>query len=131
MGADRKKAYGVGPVKEDLAMFPEGVKKRIGFDIGILQEGDMPEQSRAKQMRGFNPPVIELRASDGDSAYRCVVTVRLKHRVYILHAFKKKSTKDDETPQREIEIIAERLKWALRIDADFDLGEQTEHRRGA
>jgi len=48
---------------------------------------------------------------DGDT-YRSVYTVRIKDKVYVLHAFLKKSKKGIETPQKEMDVIKARLKRA-------------------
>jgi phage-related protein len=38
--------------------------------------------------------------------------VRVKNKIYALHAFQKKSTKGIQTPQKEIDVIKARLKRA-------------------
>jgi len=50
----------------------------------------------------------------GDT-FRAVYTVRLSDRVYVLHAFQKKSKRGIATPQAEIELIKRRLKLAEAI----------------
>ena len=47
--------------------------------------------------------------------FRAVYTVRLADRVYVLHAFQKKSKHGIATPQAEIELIKRRLKQAIAI----------------
>jgi phage-related protein len=46
--------------------------------------------------------------------YRAVYTVRFQGSVYVLHAFQKKSKKGIATPQKEIELIRQRLGAAER-----------------
>ena len=48
---------------------------------------------------------------DGDT-YRVMYTVKIGSKVYVLHAFQKKSKKGIETPKREIQIIKDRLRTA-------------------
>lgn len=48
------------------------------------------------------------------NAYRGIYTVRFEGRVYVLHAFQKKSKHGIATPKQEIELLRERLKWAER-----------------
>lgn len=128
MGADRRKAqFVVEAVRDDLMELPSPAIKVIGFEIGVLQDGDMPES--AKPMHGFDPAVIELRVDEKGDTFRCCVTVRLKHRIYILHVFKKKSTKGDETPQKEIRTIRRRLMSAIEQDAEYERQEQERRRR--
>jgi phage-related protein len=50
----------------------------------------------------------------GDT-YRAVYTVRFATRIYVLHAFQKKSKRGIATPKHELELIRERLKWAERL----------------
>ena len=50
----------------------------------------------------------------GDT-FRAVYTVRLADRLYVLHAFQKKSKHGIATPQAEIDLIKCRLKQAIAI----------------
>jgi phage-related protein len=44
-----------------------------------------------------------------------VYTVRLAERVFVLHAFQKKSRSGIATPKADIELIRQRLKQAVEI----------------
>jgi phage-related protein len=44
-----------------------------------------------------------------------VYTVRFERRVFVLHAFQKKSKTGIETPQHDIEVIKQRLREAESI----------------
>jgi phage-related protein len=48
-------------------------------------------------------------AFKGD-AFRVVYAVQFGEDLWVVHAFQKKSTQGIETPQREIELIKDRLK---------------------
>ncbi len=48
---------------------------------------------------------------DGDT-FRAVYTVRFAGRIYVLHAFQKKSKRGSETPKHHIDLITARLKLA-------------------
>ena len=50
----------------------------------------------------------------GDT-FRAVYTLRCAGRVYVLHAFQKKSKTGRETPRRDIELIKQRLREAELI----------------
>jgi phage-related protein len=52
---------------------------------------------------------------DGDT-YRAVYTVQLVRAVYVLHAFQKKSKTGSKLPQRDAELIKERLRMAEALD---------------
>ena len=67
-------------------------------------------------VRSTSPPNRSRGWADhrGDT-FRAVYTVRLADRVYVLHAFQKKSKHGIATPQTEIELIERRLKHAIAI----------------
>ena len=48
---------------------------------------------------------------DGDT-YRTVYTLTLSDAVYVLHAFQKKSKRGAATPQKDLNLIRQRLKQA-------------------
>lgn len=58
-------------------------------------------------------------ASGVDDTYRAVYTVRFHDAIYVLHAFQKKSKKGIATPQRELELIKQRL-----VAAELDYRER-------
>ena len=53
--------------------------------------------------------MLEIVAPHEGSTYRAVYTVQFRAAVYVLHAFQKKSKKGIATPQREIELVKQRL----------------------
>ncbi len=58
---------------------------------------------------------MEVAADHRGDTFRAVYTVRLQGRVYVLHAFQKKSRHGIATPQAEVELIKRRLKQAIAI----------------
>ena len=69
-------------------------------------------------MRGFRGAgVLELIENDAGGTYRAVYTVRYATAIYVLHVFQKKSKRGRETPQRDIDLIKERLKRAEELHA--------------
>lgn len=62
--------------------------------------------------------VCELRDDfDGDT-YRLMYVVKLKHAVYVLHAFMKKSKFGIGIPPRDANLIRKRFAEARTIDAE-------------
>ena len=59
--------------------------------------------------------MLELVEDHRGDTYRAVYTVRFATRIYVLHVFQKKSKRGIATPQKEIELIRARLKWAERL----------------
>lgn len=58
--------------------------------------------------------MLEIVAPYQTDTYRAVYTVRFQGAVYVLHAFQKKSKKGIATPQKDIELIRQRLAAAER-----------------
>ena len=59
--------------------------------------------------------VVEDYQSD---TYRAVYTVRFKRAIYVLHCFKKKSTRGAQTPKPDMELIRIRLKVAEQMEQE-------------
>jgi len=101
----------IGSAKADLRAFPEEVKDSIGFALYVAQQGG--KHPDAKPLRGFSGAgVLEIVEDHRGDTYRAVYTVRLAGRVYVLHAFQKKSKAGIQTPKAEINLIKSRLKRA-------------------
>lgn len=101
----------IGSARADLSAFPEEVKDAIGFALYVAQQGG--KHRRAKPLRGFGGAgILEIVVDDGGDTYRGVYTVRLAGRVYVLHAFQKKSKMGIRTPKAEMDLIRSRLKRA-------------------
>lgn len=63
---------------------------------------------------------MEVVSDHQHSTFRAVYTVRLAGRVYVLHAFQKKSKQGIATPKRELDVIAERLKRDVEIHEESE-----------
>ena len=98
-----------------LKEFPSGVRTKLGFGLYLAQIGKKHES--AKPLHGFGAPVWEVRAEDRSGTFRAVYVVHLRDAVYVLHAFQKKAKSGIATPQREIELIRQRLRLASKLDA--------------
>ena len=99
----------VGSSLEDLKEFPVAVQKKIGYALQIAQEGG--KHQTAKPLKGFSG-VMEIRSDYETDTYRAVYTTKIGDKIYVLHAFQKKSTSGIATPQKEIDLIKRRLKMA-------------------
>ncbi|MBV8755162.1 MAG: type II toxin-antitoxin system RelE/ParE family toxin [Hyphomicrobiales bacterium] len=99
-----------GRSKLDFMEFPRTAQREMGYALFLAQIGER-HPTMAKTLKGFSGrSVIEIRESYAGDAYRAVYTVRYTDAVYVLHAFQKKSKKGKETPKREIDLIAKRLR---------------------
>jgi phage-related protein len=76
------------------------------------KEKPIPRPSRLKGFGGRG--VLEIVTDYRGDTWRCVYTVRFRDAVYVLHAFQKKSKSGIATPNRELELIRQRLAEAER-----------------
>jgi len=105
--------------KKDLKTFPRPVQRDLGQALEIAQFGMTP--AHAKSLKGFKGAgVLELVEDHDGNTYRAVYTVRLAGRIYVLHAFQKKSKKGIATPKHVIDLIKARLKEAERVHAHLE-----------
>jgi len=103
----------VGSSRRDLKTFPRPVQRHVGQALYAAQCGD--EYPSVKALKGLGGrAVLEVVAPHEGDTFRAVYTVRFPGAVYVLHAFKKKSKKGASTPQREIELVKQRLAAAER-----------------
>jgi phage-related protein len=61
-------------------------------------------------MHGLGSGMFEIALPSKGNAFRVVYAVQLADEIWVLHAFQKKSTQGIKTPQREIDLIRDRLK---------------------
>lgn len=106
----------VGDSLRVLKSFPSAVQDEVGYALFLAQRGE--KHIAAKPMKGLGGGVLEVVADHRGDTFRAVYTVRLKDRVYVLHAFQKKSKHGIATPQTEIDMIKRRLTQAIAISDD-------------
>ena len=93
---------------KEFNSFPQAVQEQIKFALEVAAAGQMADT--AKPMKGFDSGVYEIALPHRGDAYRAVYAVKIGSDLWVVHAFQKKSTQGIKTPQREIEVIRERLK---------------------
>jgi phage-related protein len=96
-----------------LTNFPPGVRQKLGFALYQAQIGQKHES--AKMLRGFVEAVWQVRADGPGGTYRAVYLAQFGDAVYVLHAFQKTATSGIATPQRELDVIQQRLKLARKL----------------
>jgi phage-related protein len=118
-GLDRLKPPVLRPVvwmgnsKKSLREFPDGAQKLLGDELQLIQFGGMPKD--AKPFKGVGSGVLEIALRYASDAYRVVLAVQIGKRIYILHAFQKKSKKGIETPKRDVDLIKKRYAEAQEL----------------
>jgi phage-related protein len=113
-----KELVWVATSKQDLKEFPDEMQKEIGYALDRVQHGKKP--FIAKPLKGFGgASVLEIVTSFDGNAFRTVYTTKLGSRIYVLHAFQKKSKSGIKTPVAEIEKVRQRLKRAEEMHAEY------------
>jgi len=102
-----------GIVTERYTLLPQTVRTAVGHAIYAAQKGET--DPAAKPLKGFGGRgVLEIVTDHRGDTWRCVYTVRFRDAVYVLHAFQKKSKSGIATPNRELELVRQRLAEAER-----------------
>jgi phage-related protein len=103
----------MGNSKKNIQAFPEGAQKIIGDELQLIQFGGIPRN--AKPFKGIGSGVIEIAVRFIGDAYRTVAAVQLGDKIYVLHAFQKKSKKGVATPKHEVDLIKQRYIEAKEL----------------
>jgi len=93
---------------KEFETFPEAGRSICLAALTIAAEGGKADI--AKPMYGLGSGVFEIAAPFKGDAFRVVYAVQLADEMWVVHAFQKKSTHGIKTPQREIDLIKDRLK---------------------
>ncbi|SRR5258706_4870143 len=94
--------------RKEFEGFPEGAKSVCLAALTIAAEGGKADI--VKLMHDLGSGVYEIALPFRGDAFRVVYAVQLADEIWVVHAFQKKSTQGVKTPQREIDLIKERLK---------------------
>lgn len=85
--------------------YSDDVRTAIGVELRLLQKGERPVHARPLKTVGRG--VWELKISEAEGQFRVVYVVKRNDRIYVLHAFQKKT---QQTPQQDIELARARFK---------------------
>ena len=94
--------------RKDFERFPPEAQTRTMSAITMIAEGATPDI--AKPLTGLGSGVWELALRVRGDAFRVVYALQLGEDIWIVHVFQKKSKKGIATPQREIDLVRERIK---------------------
>jgi phage-related protein len=108
----------MGNSKENIRDFPKGAQKLLGDELQLIQFGGMPKD--AKPFKGVGSGVLEIALRYASDAYRVVLAVQIGRRIYVLHAFQKKSKKGIETPKRDVDLIRKRYAEARELAHGYE-----------
>jgi phage-related protein len=108
----------LGDSKRSIREFPDGAQKLLGDELQLIQFGGMPRD--AKPFKGVGSGVLEIALRHASEAYRVVVALQIGGRIYVLHAFQKKSKKGIEAPRRDAELIKRRYAEAQELAREYE-----------
>lgn len=89
---NEKPIYWVGTSLKDLLALPDEVKREAGYQLHRVQNGLNPENW--KPFKNIGAGVKEIRISDDGDAYRVMYVTKFLDKIYVLHSFQKKITKN-------------------------------------
>jgi phage-related protein len=98
----------ISAARKEFADFPERAQGICLSALTIAAEGGMADI--AKPMKGIGSGVFEIALRFRGDAFRTIYAVQIDDALWVIHAFKKKSTQDIKTPRHEIDLIKDRLK---------------------
>ncbi len=93
---------------KEFQTFPEGARSIFLTALTMAAEGG--KSDIAKPMHGMGSGVMEIALPFKSDAFRVIFAVQLGDEIWVVHAFRKKSTQGIKTPKREIDLIKDRLK---------------------
>ncbi len=100
----------LGDSLERLREFPADAKQDAGYQLGRVQEGFEP--LNWKPMTSIGASVREIRIRETSGAFRVIYVATISDRIYVLHAFRKKSQK---TAKKDLHLAKQRFADLRRI----------------
>lgn len=98
-----------------LREWPKPIQTDFGHSLGLMQDGLQPK-SDVRPMPSIGKGVAELKESDDSGWYRVIYLSRINNVIYVLHCFRKDTTK---TEKHDIETAEKRLSQVkARLDKE-------------
>ena len=107
MSKDIRPVGWVRSVRKAYEGFPRAVRDRVNTALTIAAEGGKADI--AKPLKGLGSGVMEIAVRHRTDAWRVVYVTEIAGRLWVLHAFQKKSKTGVRTPKGEIDLVRERL----------------------
>lgn len=80
-----------------------------GFQLGLVQEGQDPDDW--KPMTTIGAGVREIRIREASGAFRVIYIAKFESAIFVLHCFQKKTQK---TSREDIALATQRLKDVMK-----------------
>ncbi|MGO9255244.1 MAG: type II toxin-antitoxin system RelE/ParE family toxin [Bryobacteraceae bacterium] len=103
----------VGRLARSDGAFP--ARRSTEARFWVVPGADRPEARKRKDVAWLCGTAWQVRADDRGGTYRAVYVAQLGEAIYLLHAFQKKATSGIATPQRELDLIRQRLQLARKL----------------
>ena len=103
----------IGAARKEFERFPRDAQDVVFDALTVAADGGMAHI--AKPMKGLGSGVFEVALKYRRNAYRTVYVLQIDERLWVVHAFQKKSTQGIKTPRHEIDLIKDRLKELRRL----------------
>lgn len=94
----------LGSSQEDIRRFPAAARRDAGFQLHFVQAGQEP--SDWKPVKTVGSGAVEIRIHK-EGEWRIIYVARFQSKVYVLHAFEKKTGK---TRQSDLSLARQRYK---------------------
>jgi phage-related protein len=101
----------MGDSDKVVRSFPKPVRQEIGFELFLVQQGDVPRDW--KLMRAIGAGVVEIRVHAG-SEYRVLYVAKFRSGIHVLHAFTKKTRK---TAASDLRLAEQRYRELVSEEA--------------
>lgn len=92
-----------------LRDFPDDARQDPGYQLDKVQRGEPPNNFKA--MPTIGKGVEEIRLWDESGTFRVIYTARIGRKVYVLHAFQKKT---QATAKKDIDLAKKRYAELIR-----------------
>jgi phage-related protein len=106
-----KEVRWLGDARAVAGSFPRGARLKLGRELTRVQLGTDPKHGKSLPQVGRG--VQEIRIADNKEAYRVIYVASIGTKVYVLHAFHKKSKQGSETPKTEMELANRRYRMLV------------------
>jgi phage-related protein len=104
-----KEVRWLGDARAVAADFPRGARLKLGRELTRVQLGADPKHGKSSAQIGKG--VQEIRINK--ETYRVIYVASIGTRIYVLHAFHKKSKQGIETPQTDIDLARRRYRMLV------------------
>ena len=112
MNQDTRPIGWVRAARKVFETFPVTVRYRVNTALTIAAEGGKADI--VKPLKGFGPGAMEIAVRHRTDAWRVVYVTEVAGRLWVIHAFRKKSKTGIKTPKSEIDLVRDRLRRLKR-----------------